>query len=222
MKRRAALQAGPAQKRHKPNSLAKTVVIPRSSLPNPEKKNIDNLFTNSIVAGATAASLHLLNGVDDGATAITRIGRRISMSNLSIRWLGNLAATSAGASPLRLVVVYDRQTNAQAPAVTDVFQVDQISTMMNLANARRFKVIVDENVECVGTGGPQAWSRMIFRDFTQGGRKPGLAVEFNTASTANVDSITTGSIYAFLWQTGGIITAAPTQALFTRVRFTDN
>ena len=133
-----------------------------------------------------------------------------------------LTATTAGSSPLRLVVVYDRQSNAVAPLATDVFQIDQISSMMNLSNGRRFKVIIDELVENVSSAGPSGWNRKLWRDFTAKGTKPGLEVTFNTASTATISSIQTGSLYAFVWQNGNLITAAPTQALYSRVRFVDN
>lgn len=182
-----------------------------------ERKNLDVLNTTAIVAAQTTSSLFLLNGCDDGATATTRVGRRITMTSIYIKWVGSFAATTAGSSPLRLVVVYDKQTNASAPTATDVFQVDQISSQLNLSNSRRFRVLIDEVVQELGTQGPQSWFRTIYRDFPKG-----LNVEFNTASTANVDSITSGSVYAFIWQNGNIITAAPTQALYSRIRFTDS
>lgn len=193
-----------------------------TALSRAEKKNLDILNTTAIVAAQATSSLFLLNGCDDGATATTRIGRRIQMKSLYIRWTGSYAATTAGSSPLRLSVIYDRQPNAAAPLATDVFQIDQISSQMNLSNARRFKVLIDEVIQELGTQGPTSWYRTIFRDFTKGGRTGGLPVEFNSASTANIDSITTGSLYAFVWQNGNIITAAPLQSLYSRVRFTDN
>lgn len=219
MKRKAITQATP--KRSKKPALQRQVsfYIPRA-LPG-EKKNLDVLNSAHVVAAQATSVLFLMNGCDDGTTSTTRIGRRISMQNLHIRWSGSLAATSAGASPLRLVVIYDKQPNAAAPVATDVFQIDQISSEMNLSNSRRFKVIVDENIECVGSQGPAAWSRVIWRDFTAKGTQPGLAVEFNDASTATITSITTGSLYAFVWQNGNIITAAPTNALYSRIRFVD-
>ena len=221
MKRRATFQLAPTAKKQRA-VLAQSVAIARIPQKTEEKKNIDVLDTTAIVAGTTTSSLFLLNGVDDGALPTNRIGRRITMTSLEIRWLGSFAATTAGSSPLRLVVVYDRQSNAVAPLATDVFQIDQISSMMNLSNGRRFKVIIDELVENVSSAGPSGWNRKLWRDFTAKGTKPGLEVTFNTASTATISSIQTGSLYAFVWQNGNLITAAPTQALYSRVRFVDN
>lgn len=220
MKRRATFQLAPVAKKPKAQ-LAKSVLIARP-VRTEEKKNIDVLNSVAIVAAQTTSSLFLLNGVDDGATSTQRIGRRITMTSLEIRWNGSFAATSAGSTPLRLCVVYDKQSNALAPTATDVFQIDAISSMMNLGNSRRFKVIVDELVENVSSAGPNAWYRKIWRDFTAKGTKPGLEVEFNDNSTNTITSIQTGSLFAFVWQNGNLITAAPTQALYSRVRFVDN
>lgn len=221
MKRRANFQPGGAAKKQR-SVLAQSVAIARIPQKTEEKKNIDVLNTINVVAATTTSSLFLLNGVDDGALPTNRIGRRITMTSLEIRWNGSFAATTAGSSPLRLVVVYDRQTNGVAPLAIDVFQADIISSMMNLSNGRRFKVIVDELVENVSSAGPSGWNRKIWRDFTAKGTKVGLEVTFNSNSTANVDSIQTGSLYAFVWQNGNLITASPTNALYSRVRFTDN
>lgn len=220
MKRKATFQLQSQAK--KPNLVRQASVVMVKRVKTDERKNIDVSSTTSIVLAQTTAQLLLLNGVDDGATPLTRIGRRINMTSLEIRWIGSLAAASAGASPLRLVVIYDKQSNAVAPTAADVFAADVIYSTMNLANSRRFKVVVDELVECVGTAGPQGWNRKIWRDFTAKGTKEGLQVEFNDNSTATITSIISGSLYAFWWQNGNIITASPTNGFLSRVRFTDN
>lgn len=187
-----------------------------------EKKNIDATNSNTITFAQTTSNLFLLNGCDDGATATTRVGRRITMTSMELRWSGSFAATTAGTSPLRMLVVYDKQTNAAAPAATDVVVVDSLNSMMQLSNSRRFQVLADEIVEEFGAAGPQSFYRKIHRDFTAKGTQEGLNVEFNTASTAVVDSITSGSVYAFFWQNGNIITANPTTNLYSRIRFLDS
>jgi len=179
----------------------------------PEKKNLDVLNSNSIALGP-GGTLFLLNGCDDGTTVNTRIGRRILLTSLTVRWQGYMTPTSAGASGLRLLIVYDRQPNAATPAITDIMQFDDISSMMQLSNSKRFKVIVDELVPCVGSNGEQAWNRSIYR-------KLNLPVEFNENSTNTITSITTGALFAIVWQAGGITTLAPVSDVYTRVRFLD-
>lgn len=175
-----------------------SVVLVKKVQRTEERKNIDSgTVTGTITAAQTTASLLLLNGCDDGATSTTRIGRRITMTSMEIRWLGAVVATTSGASPLRMCVVYDRQSNALTPAAIDVFATDIISTMMNLSNSRRFKVLVDELIDPISSGGPSGWNVKHWRDFTAKGTKEGLQVEFNENSTATVSSIISGSIYAF-------------------------
>lgn len=188
-----------------------------------ERKNIDSgSTTGTITFGQTTANLLLLNGVDDGATSTTRIGRRIMMTSLEIRWEGSLPSTATGGSPLRMCVVYDRQSNGAAPTAINVFAVDDITGLMNLSNSRRFKVLVDELIDNVSTSGPSSWYSKVWRDFTAKGTKPGLEVEFNDNSTATITSIQTGSIYAFFWQNGNILVANPSAIFSSRIRFTDN
>lgn len=220
MKRKASADGGGVRKRP---AVMKASMVMVKRVRTEERKNIDSgAVTGTITAAQATSSLLLLNGCDDGATSTTRIGRRITMTSMEIRWVGSMAATSAGSSPLRMCVVYDRQSNGTAPAATDVFAADLISTMMNLSNSRRFKVLVDELVECVSTAGPAGWNLKLWRDFTAKGTKPGLVVEFNENSTSTITSIVTGSIYAFWWQNGNIITANPTSQFYSRIRFTDN
>lgn len=179
-----------------------------------EKKNIDTAAIGSFVAAQTTATLTLLNGVDDGATSITRIGRRITMDSLTWRFRINMATASTGASPIRNLIVYDKQANAAAPAILDVVSVNQISTMMNLNNSKRFIVLLDEIYDGIGTQGPQSLQR-------KGWIKLNLETEFNDASTATITSINTGSVYLIQWQDGGILTANPVDFFYSRIRFTD-
>lgn len=186
-----------------------------------EKKNIDVNNANAVVAAQTGATIFLLNGVTPGTSGTTRVGRRITMTSLNWRWVGALAPTTAGASPIRLLIVYDKQANAAAPGAGDVLVIDAIDSPMNLNNSRRFKILADVEIPCVGTSGPAAWSETGFRDFTAKGTKAGLDVEFNAGTAGTIADIQTGSIYALVYQYGTLITASPTSNLYTRIRFLD-
>lgn len=187
-----------------------------------ELKNLDVVTNNAITFGQATANLALLNGCDDGATSTTRVGRKIIITSLSWRWQGSLAPTTTGASGLRLLIVRDSQSNGVAPTATDVLQVDTIYSMMNLDNSKRFKVLVDHLVPCVGTAGPQSWNEKGFLQFEKPAKnKAGLEVTFNGNSTATITSINTGSIYALFYQNGSLLVASPTSNLYTRLRFVD-
>lgn len=187
-----------------------------------ELKNLDVLTSNGITFGQTTANLALLNGIDDGATSTTRIGRKIVITSLTWRWRGSLAATTTGSSGLRLLIVRDAQANGAAPVATDVLQIDAIHSLMNLDNTKRFKVLVDKLIPCIGTAGPQSWNEKGFVQFEKPTKnKAGLEVTFNNASTATITSIVTGSIYAFFYQDGNLLVASPSSSLYTRFRFID-
>lgn len=179
-----------------------------------EKKNIDTDTPALITVGSTVGSgPTLLNTCAQGTTAITRVGRSIRMASIQWRWVGSMAPTSAGTSPLRLVIVYDKQTNQAAPTCADIFQTDTIESPMNLEKNKRFVVLADELVESVGTAGPQSW-------YKKGYRKINLEAEF-TGASGTVGYIIGGAVWAVVYQNGNIITTAPAMQLYTRIRYTD-
>lgn len=175
------------------------------------------LRSSTVISGlATGGSTPvLLNGVAQGTTASTRVGRRLVMKSMYIKWLVQVSATTTGGTPLRLLIVYDHQTNAAAPAITDIVLTDEITSPVNLSNSRRFKILVDEYVPCIGTGGPQ--SVVVSRYM-----KLNMDEEFNNGSTGTVSDITKGSIYAIAWNGNGFAVAGPNSVFYSRIRFADD
>lgn len=190
------------------------ISIPRAA--KEELKNFDFAATGTIVAAQTTALVQQIFTPGQGTSPVQHVGRRATVKSLHYRWEGSFAPTSAGVSPLRLMIVYDKQPNAATPATTQIVQIDSISTPTQLFNSRRFKILVNEQVECVGSSGPGAWFREGIRKF-----KFPLEVEFNDVNGGTIADIQTGSFIALIWQNGNIITANPTSAIYTRVRFLD-
>lgn len=178
-----------------------------------EKKNLDVNQAATIVFNQTTATVALLNGVAQGYSELQHIGRSLTMSSIQWRFTGHLAPTTTGASAIRLLIVYDRQTNAALPATTAVVVADSIEHPMNLANGKRFLIICDEEFT-LGTAGPQSFH-------LKGYKKLNLPVEFG-GNGAAVSSIATGGIYSFVWQDGGLLVASPVTQLYTRIRFSDD
>lgn len=185
-----------------------------------ETKFLDFTSTACIVAGAATSQLiGPCNAIAQGTDAIQHVGREVTLTSIYWQLEASLAATTAGSSPVRMVLVYDKDANGAAPtvatgAVTDIFAADQLNAPMNLNNRDRFIILSDEIIECLGTAGPQA----IYR---KGYRKVSLPMVFNATATATITAIQTGSIYAVFWQNGNLITANPTNSLWVRTRFTD-
>lgn len=181
-----------------------------------EKKNVDTQIASFIAAGGGAGTVTTINACQAGANPTSRVGRRIQLHSLYMRGEVRLSATTAGASPIRVLVVYDKQTNKAAPAAGDVLVSDNINALQLLANSHRFKVVADIVYPCVGTAGPQA----IYIDEWRSLK--GLETEYiDGAGAGTVADITSGGLFAITYQDAGLITAAPSSTLNFRVRFTD-
>lgn len=133
----------------------------RYSIPNPGALNISNrteiktldvpLQTDLI---STTAVFTLLNLMEEGTSFFNRVGRKIMMKSIRITGglaLSGLAVINANQDYLRVMVVYDRQPNGSAPAISDILQnVDLGGTSsttsyagLNMNNSERFLVIQD-------------------------------------------------------------------------------
>lgn len=179
-----------------------------------EKKNFDYFSNNTIVAGQTTAFTASICTPDQGTSPTEHIGRRTTLKSVQWKWSGSYAPTTAGTSPLRLMIVYDRQPNAALAATTQIVTVDSINAFPNLANTRRFKILVDEQLEGLSIQGPSSF-------YSSGYRKFNLEQEFNDVNGGTVADITTGNLIVLLWQNGNIITANPTSNIYIRTRYTD-
>lgn len=180
-----------------------------------ELKNIDVNPINFPAFGATTGQLTLLNGCIQGSGATNRIGRRITMRSIQLRGRIQVAATTTGASPVRLIIFYDRQANGTAPTATDLLNADTISDFNNLSNNRRFVIVAEQIRSCIGTAGPQSIYFNMYKRIK-------LITEFNTGNAGTVGDIQTGSLYCLAYASAGIQVASLACNVQTRVRFTDN
>lgn len=116
----------------------------RSRLGDVEKKNVDVVNTGLIcpTGGAFRAPI-FCNPIQQGAGPTNRQGRRVTFKSFQIRYTVGRSSGS-GPSQVRFLVVYDRQSNSATPATTDVLLVDRFDSPMNLSNADRFVVLIDE------------------------------------------------------------------------------
>lgn len=181
-----------------------------------ELKNSDTTANTRIVAAQTTATVQEIFSPDAGTDPTEHVGRTCKIVSLEYHLQASYAATTAGSSPIRLAIVYDRQTNAALPTITDVWDSDNINTLRNLANRKRFKVLVDQKYEGMSDAGSKTLFEHGYRKF-----KFPLETDFNQTNGGTIADITTGSVISYVWQNGNIITANPIAVLTTRVRFKD-
>ena len=176
------------------------------------------LDVNSAIAvGGAAASTFgagvLLNGLANGNDASSRIGRKVTIKSLYLRWSQLFIAGAGGAGSIRVLIVYDKQANAAAPSITDILLANDFHSPNNLSNRDRFVTICDVLTDPISTSGDQSGCGAFKKSLN-------LETMFNTGSAGTVADITTGSIYMFIAQSGGITTTAPTFTYRSRIRFT--
>jgi len=167
-----------------------------------------------------APSVRLLNGIARGDEITERTGRECTMRSIEFRGEVKSGTLQGVDQTIRVLIVYDRQTNATALTGSQVFVSagDQFDVFRprNLENRRRFKILFDRTYYCSGTA--ESASGRTFKFY----RKLNHPITFNNGDAGTVADITTGSLYAICvgdqppGDTAGHLVA------FSRIRYTDN
>jgi len=183
-----------------------------------ELKFIDQVNNTSTTAGSAAfGAAILLNGCVPGSTASDRIGRRIHMKSLLMRWEFAAAGTTTWGGKVRILIVYDKQANAATATITDILLSDHVSSQNNLSNRDRFVTICDyltPNEIGGGSATPGSDMGVIYK-------KLNLETMFNAGNAGTIGDITSGSLLMFVATDARVTTAGLTQATRIRVRYTD-
>lgn len=195
-----------------------------------EKKVIDiNSAAYAFQAVGAPPTPLLLNGVVAGSQNFNRIGRKTEMKSIQLR--GVVSATTeatANDTGCRMVLVYDKQANGNAPTWANVIQSQNIagttsstfSDMVNLDNRDRFVILRDKFFimayqSIVATeAGMGSNTVCTIEDYV----KINLETIFNAGTAGTVGDITTGSLHVFFV---GSVAAQYTFTGSFRVRFVD-
>lgn len=184
-----------------------------------ELKYIDTTSTGTVNG---TGSLTLLNGIAQGQDITQRIGRKAILKSIYFRL--DLYPSTTASSPtgdiVRVLVVYDCQTNSSAPGLGNILISPQYLSPMNLDYRDRFKILIDKhvtmpaNVYTTGNISAGEGQPKIVKVFKR------LNMDQVFSGTANtIGSIATGSIYLVLLALGTNVTTAN---MWCRIRFTDS
>lgn len=196
----------------------------------PEQKQVDTLGNLNILSGSAAFStLDLLNGVAAGALTSNRIGRKIIMKKLTVRWIMD-SQTPLISTPFRILVFYDKSPNQVAPVITDVLNSSNFNGNVNLNNTDRFIILKDfyPNAE-FGQGYAMIMPSAVNGSNGHAGKftikfpRGGLQAQYALVN-ATISDISTGAIFICWCMTGRQTTGAGNPYTLTynaRVRFTD-
>lgn len=190
----------------------------------------------------TTGTVTLLNGLIPGTNQWNRIGRRVNLKSVLI--IGDVNETQTPTTPalfdhMRLILVYDKQSNGVAPTFANVIALNDnagnsetsAQGMLNLSNSDRFRILrdwhwklgADSTTGSTTTTLPDKeisiqHSPHQFKAFVN---LKGLDTHFNTGTAGTVADITTGGLFLLSF---GLNAAADDRCSVTfnsRLRFFD-
>lgn len=182
-------------------------------------------FLDTTINGAydNGSSVILVNGMVQGTTASTRLGRKISVKSVQLRHTVT-AGTAGGTGNAKWALVYDRQTNGVAPTWQDVYDnstalgSNSTQAMRNMSNAERFTVLHEEFFDITGNATvPTDDTQRTFSYF----RKCNLVTQYNAGVAGSVADIVSGGLFFMVCGSNAAGTAAPSSSGFLRIRFLD-
>jgi len=192
----------------------------------PELKYVDTIASGS-VSGAGAYSL--LNGLNLGTSAITRVGRQIMMKSFHLKLLmsgATFAQTpTAPMSAVRIMVVYDLQPNGVTPAASDLLENattgNQVVSSTALRYAGRFKILFDKRYNL--NNQLAATTTTTFSEvFDEMYQKINLKTIYANTNNGDITDIDTGAMFLFLTTESGAAANDPIAQFYMRIRYTDN
>jgi len=136
------------------SSLTRYARVLSSSSAHPEIKTLDQASGAITLNLNSTLNIQALNLIQTGSSFFNRIGRKIEMVSLYITGSIIGLRTAANSDYVRILVLYDRQTNGALPTATTVLSsYDQAggTTTSNLVGMNpdereRFAVIMDERI----------------------------------------------------------------------------
>lgn len=220
-------------------------IIARSAIPRPmpmgtrrfmanrgsnrEVNFLDNVLATGVTISTTVSvatgTIALLNGMAQGTTASTRIGRKICIKSVQVQGTIEAGSTICLART-KVCLVYDKQSNGVAPSWQDVFDnstalgANSPQAMRNMSNADRFTVLWTDVQSVVGTetaGQVTDKSYLTIDHF----RRCDLETHYNAGVAGTVADIQTGGLFLMMCSDEPSGTSAPIGSFTVRIRYTD-
>jgi len=182
-------------------------------------KELNFVDTNVNSTFSTTGQVVLLNGMAQGTSASTRIGRKILMK--SLEWKFRLLVEAGATTNLiRYAIVVDHQSNGAAPAITDIYDSVNPTALRNISNKARFTVLYDSglitmigNTTTVAVGLEQLGS--------EGYKRINIPVQYNVGTAGTVGDIQTNGLFLITMGSTGAGSADANATGTLRVRYLD-
>jgi len=164
-----------------------------------------------------------LNLVPQGVEESQRVGRKITIKSINIRWVISAGAGTTASDTLRLMLVQDTQANGAAATysgVGGVLESDTVTAFRNLENSNRFIVLKDWFFSLNPTAGIVGAFNSTQKSITFN-KKCNIPIEFDSsASTGAIGTIRSNNL--FLLARGGVVDDGYQCTGVVRIRYTDN
>ena len=196
----------------------------RSRMPTGRELNFQDIDLSG-QSFSTTGVLLLLNGLSQGTTASTRIGRRVTVK--SVQWAFDAATSSSTTwTANRYMIVQDTQANGAGATFADIYATAQPSTLRNMSNMPRFKVLYDsKSFIMIGDNagvGSSAYDVDSLATAHQGYIKCTVPVQYNSGNSGTVADIQTNALYFVMIGNGTTsVTDVNIAAGTARIRFSD-
>jgi len=181
-------------------------------------KNVEYKFKDTTVVDTDiAATLRLLNGMQQGDTPSARDGRKITVKSIEI---DGLVKAVDEPNMSRHMLVYDKQANGAAPVVTDILDSSSVYGLRNLDNRSRFIILWDYKIPL-----PMGEREVNNREYRKLKyyKRHNLQTIYNSGNAGTIADISTGALY-YLSISDTVLTAGaePEESIQIRIRFTDD
>ena len=207
-------------------------------------KSVDMVFTGSVV-NSTTATLAPLAIPTLGSAFFNRLSNRTRAVSLQLTGYLSLTGTNgAGANSqlMRIMIVYDRQSNGALPALSDLLLDTPQSgsplaitprSGLNINNRDRFMVLRDRKVLLpeAGVGGISAGNVNIIADVSHDGKNTlmynefiklkGLESLYNSTNGGGIGDVSAGSFLLLAFDEDAAANAAWQFSLTSRLKFLD-
>ncbi len=165
--------------------------------------------------------------IAEGNGESERIGRKLTIRKIMWRYDLNLPTTAVAANTsdsVRVILYLDRQANGATAAITGILESNDFQSFNNLANSKRFKILMDRthHLNCGAGSGRGSTDTLSYaearEDFTFF-KDCNVEIEYdNTATDGTITTVRSNNIGVLLLGKSGLINFSSKM----RLRFSDH
>lgn len=181
-----------------------------------ELKYFDTAATGALAD--TTGAISVLNAMQQGTDANTRVGKQIYMKSVHLQGTINSRTSSTSPSFVRIMLVWDAQPNNTLAAVTDILSTSTSLSELNLNNRERFTVLRDLKYNSPDRAGGGDQGKVIDMFVNLGNKKTTFS-----GIIAGITNVATGALLlCIIGENTAVSNYAPYVITNARVRYYDN